>query len=74
MIGDQALRLVDQLGQLPHGSIALSELLQEPPPHRMSDQSDERRRVAGFLGDRDDTGLHVLTIPITRQINQTSLM
>ena len=47
VIRDQALWLVDEHRQLPHGSITLHELSQQPPPHRVRRQPYEQRRVPG---------------------------
>ena len=47
VVGHQALRLVDQHHQLPHGPIALHELSQQPPPQRMRRQPHESWRFVG---------------------------
>ena len=42
VVRHQALRLVDERHQLPHGPIALHQLSQQPPPHRVRCQPHER--------------------------------
>ena len=62
VVRHQALRLVDQLHQLPDGPIALHQLSQQPPPQRVRRQTHERRRVASsgtVCGGR----LHTATVP-----------
>ena len=45
VVRHQALRLADELGQLPHGPVAAHELAEQPPPQRMCHQPHEPRRV-----------------------------
>ena len=51
VVRHEALRLVDQRGQLPHRSIAAGELAEEPPADRMADETQEQR------GDRRSVGV-----------------
>jgi hypothetical protein len=55
VVRDEALRLVDQLRQLPHRTIALHELSQQTPANWMRDKTHEARRFTAAGGNR---GLH----------------
>jgi hypothetical protein len=69
VVRDQALRFADQLRQFPHGPVALDQLLQEPPPNPMADQSDEARRITtGSPVTREHRGMHLLNVPGIYQI------
>ncbi len=48
VVRHQVLRFVDQPRQLPHRPIALDELSQQPPPHRVREEPHETRRITGI--------------------------
>src|SRR5690606_36533683 len=45
VVREQVLRMPDPLDKLPHTLVALSELGQDPPPHGIVRQPDERRHM-----------------------------
>ena len=47
VVRDQALRLADQLRQLPHRPIALGQRLQQPPAHGMRHEPHELGQLSG---------------------------
>ena len=52
VIGDQALRLPHQRAQLPDPPIAVRQLGQQPPPQRMTHQSEKARRSRSTISPR----------------------
>jgi hypothetical protein len=57
VVRHQALSLAEELGQFPHGPVAVHELPQQPPTNRMCDQPQELRRIVGG-GPRADHAFH----------------
>ena len=68
VVGDQVLRLVDELGQLPHSPVTSNQLPQQLPPQGMSGQPDELRGISR------NRKLHDLKLTTRPKINQTRLM
>ena len=51
VIRHEALRLVDELGELRHGAVAADQLAQQPPANRVRGQPHEGGRRIGDRGD-----------------------
>ena len=57
VVGDQALRLPEQPGELADLPVGAGQLGQQPPAHRMAGQPQEPRRSALHNGTIDQTSL-----------------
>ena len=73
VVRHEALRLVDQHHQLPHGPIALHEFSQQPPPERVRREPDERWGIAVFKSGLD-AALHPSDHTELDAINQMKLI
>jgi hypothetical protein len=73
VVRHQALRLVEQLHQLPDRTIAVHQLPQQPPPNGVRDELQEPRRIHAPPTGHD--GLrHTRTVPSPPYFNQNGLI